>query len=61
MSQEDSYFQYKVSMRPGDMVVGQNNISDKVTANVKLPNGTTQSVNWYQFRIPITDYQEQGW
>jgi len=59
MSQEDSYFQYKVSIRPGDMVVGQNNISDKVTANVKLPDGTTQSVNWYQFRIPITDYQSK--
>ncbi|WPU99754.1 cell surface protein SprA [Mucilaginibacter sp. cycad4] len=59
MSQEDSYFQYKVSMRPADMVVGQNYISDKVTAQVKLPNGTTQAVNWYQFRIPITDYQSK--
>ncbi|MBB6129650.1 T9SS outer membrane translocon Sov/SprA [Mucilaginibacter lappiensis] len=59
MSQEDSYFQYKVSIRPGDMVVGQNNISDKVTASVKLANGSTQMVNWYQFRIPITDYQAQ--
>lgn len=59
MSQEDSYFQYKVSIRPGDMIVGQNNISDKVTATIKLPNGTTQSVNWYQFRIPITDYQSK--
>lgn len=57
MSQEDSYFQYKVSMRPGDMIVGQNYISDKITASVKLANGTTQMVNWYQFRIPITDYQ----
>ncbi len=59
MSQEDSYFQYKVSMRPADLVVGQNYISDKVTAQVKLPNGTTQAVNWYQFRIPITDYQSK--
>ncbi|QTE40548.2 cell surface protein SprA [Mucilaginibacter gossypii] len=59
MSQEDSYFQYKVSMRPADMVVGQNYISDKVTAQVKLPNGTTQAVNWYQFRIPISDYQSK--
>jgi cell surface protein SprA len=59
MSQEDSYFQYRVSIRPGDMIVGQNNISDKVTASVKLANGTTQMVNWYQFRIPITAYQSQ--
>ncbi|WP_370580810.1 cell surface protein SprA [Mucilaginibacter sp. FT3.2] len=59
MSQEDAYFQYRVSIRPGDMVVGQNNISDKVTASVKLPNGTTQSVNWYQFRIPINGYESK--
>ncbi|MDN3581108.1 cell surface protein SprA [Mucilaginibacter flavus] len=59
MSQEDAYFQYKVSIRPGDMVVGQNNISDKVTANVKLPNGTTQAVTWYQFRIPINGYDSK--
>ncbi|MDN5287317.1 MAG: sprA [Mucilaginibacter sp.] len=59
MSQEDSYFQYKVSIRPGDMIVGQNNISDKITASVKLANGVTQQVNWYQFRIPINDYQNK--
>nr|WP_317174035.1 cell surface protein SprA [Mucilaginibacter boryungensis] len=57
MSQADEYFQYKVSVRPQDLIVGQNFITDKVTAQVKLPNGTTSSVNWYQFRIPITNYQ----
>lgn len=59
MSQTDEYFQYKVSIRPGDMVIGQNYVSDKVTSNVKLPNGTTQAVTWYQFRVPITDYQSK--
>ena len=58
MSQDDQYFQYKVSMRPQDLVVGQNFVNDKITAQVKLPNGTTQSVNWYQFRIPINAYQQ---
>ncbi|MDB5009941.1 MAG: cell surface protein SprA, partial [Mucilaginibacter sp.] len=57
MSQDDQYFQYKVSMRPKDLVVGQNFVNDKVTAQVKLANGATQSVTWYQFRIPITNYQ----
>lgn len=59
MSQSDEYFQYKVSIRPRDMVVGQNFIADKVTSQVKLANGTTQSVNWYQFRVPITSYQSK--
>jgi cell surface protein SprA len=59
MSQTDEYYQYKVSVRPQDMVIGQNFINDKVTSNIKLPNGITQAVTWYQFRIPITDYQSK--
>jgi cell surface protein SprA len=59
MSQTDEYFQYRVSIRPQDMLVGQNYISDKVTSNVKLANGQTEAVTWYQFRIPITDYQSK--
>ena len=59
MSQADEYFQYKVSIRPGDLVVGQNFITDKITSAVKLPDGTTSSVNWYQFRIPIEKYSSK--
>jgi cell surface protein SprA len=59
MSQTDEYFQYRVSIKPQDMVVGQNYISDKVTSNVKLANGTTQPVTWYQFRIPVNDYSSK--
>jgi len=54
MNQDDEYFQYKVSIRPKDLVVGQNFVNDKVTSQVKLADGTTQSVTWYQFRIPIS-------
>jgi cell surface protein SprA len=57
MSQDDQYFQYKVSMRPQDLVVGRNFINDKITSQVKMADGTTQSANWYQFRIPISAYQ----
>jgi cell surface protein SprA len=57
MSQDDEYFQYKVSMRPKDLVIGQNFVNDKVTSQVKLADGTTHAVTWYQFRIPITSYQ----
>jgi cell surface protein SprA len=57
MNQDDEYFQYKVSIRPQDLVVGQNFVNDKVTSVVKLANGQTQSVTWYQFRIPINNYQ----
>ena len=57
MSQADDYFEYKVSIRPQDLVVGQNDITDKVTSQVKLQDGTVASVTWYQFRIPIANYQ----
>jgi len=59
MTQSDEYFQYKFSMRPADLVVGQNFITDKVTSQVKLANGNTQAVSWYQVRIPIGDYQQR--
>ncbi|RCH54663.1 cell surface protein SprA [Mucilaginibacter hurinus] len=57
MSQTEEYFQYKVSIRPQDMVVGNNRIVDKVTSQVKLADGTTTAVTWYQFRVPITEYE----
>jgi cell surface protein SprA len=53
MTQSDEYFEYKVSMRPADLVVGQKYITDKVTSQVKLANGQTQAVTWYQIRIPL--------
>lgn len=59
MTQSDEYFQYKVSIRPADMIVGQNFITDKVISQVKLANGNTQAVSWYQFRIPIGQYQQK--
>ncbi|MDF3077925.1 MAG: sprA [Sphingobacteriaceae bacterium] len=55
----DEYFQYKVSVRPQDMQVGQNFITDRVASTVKLANGNTQTVNWYQFRIPIAQFQQK--
>lgn len=59
MTQSDEYFQYKVSMRPADLVVGQNYITDKVTSQVKLANGQTKPATWYQFRVPLSEYQQK--
>ncbi len=59
MTQSDEYFQYKVSMRPSDLLVGQNFVTDKVIAQVKLANGQTQNATWYQIRIPLAQYQQK--
>jgi len=56
MDQDDEYFEYRVPLHPNGMVIGQNFITDKVTSQVKLPNGTNTTVTWYQFRVPITSY-----
>ncbi|WP_379094134.1 cell surface protein SprA [Pedobacter sp. UC225_65] len=59
MTQSDEYFQYKVSMRPGDLVVGQNFVTDKVVSSVTLANGNKQNATWYQIRIPLAQYQQK--
>jgi cell surface protein SprA len=58
LNENEKYFQYRVSIRPGDMLVGTNHIVDKKTTNVKLPNGTRENVSWYQFKIPVRQYDK---
>ncbi|MBR5847990.1 MAG: cell surface protein SprA [Bacteroidaceae bacterium] len=58
MDEYENFFQYRISLRPQDMQVGTNYISDKRTVTAKLRNGATESVNWYKFRIPIDDYEK---
>lgn len=63
MGDTEKYFEYRISLRPTDMMVGQNFITDRVTATVTLKDGTTGTVNWYQFKIPLRDaanYQAKG-
>ena len=59
-TQADEYFQYKVSIRPQDLLnVGSNYIADIVPASVKLANGKQESVRWIQFKIPISEFQQK--
>ena len=54
LSESERYYQYEIELTPEKMVVGQNHIADIFEAsNVRLANGETGSVTWYQFRIPI--------
>jgi len=58
MDEYEKFFQYRVSLRPNDLQIGRNYISDKREVKVKLRNGNTETVNWYCFRIPITEYEK---
>ena len=59
LNEYEKYYQYKVSIRPEDMVVGRNHIADKRVASVKLRNGNTEDCTWYLFRIPLQEYESK--
>ena len=41
------------------MQVGRNFITDSYTSNVNLANGNVEAVTWYQFKIPIREFQDK--
>ncbi len=59
LNESERYFQYRVSLRPEDMEVGQNYITDVMEATVRLANNEVETVRWYQFKIPLRDPNRQ--
>ncbi len=60
LSETESYYQYRVSIRPENMVVGSNYIVDEIEHTATLANGLESKVKWYQFKIPITELSEDS-
>ena len=58
LNEYERYFQYRISMRPENFVVGQNYIVDKRETSPTLRNGEEGHATWYQFRIPLEDFEE---
>jgi cell surface protein SprA len=55
LSESESYFQYRVSMRPNDLAqVGQNYITNKQV----YQNGN-KTETWYQFKVPLRDFEKK--
>ncbi len=52
LNEYERYFEYKVSIRPEDLEVGKNYITDKQVSRVNTRNGPQEAV-WYQFKIPL--------
>ena len=59
LNEYERYYQYHVSIRPEDLVVGQNYIVDEREDAQTLRNGNTETVHWYQFRIPLSDFEKK--
>jgi len=53
LNEYERYFQYRVSIRPEDLEVGKNYITDIRRTSTLVRNGTYQDVVWYQFKIPL--------
>jgi cell surface protein SprA len=49
----ENYMQYKIVLKPGSLVIGQNYVTDHVHQTVRLANNTNSDIDWYQFKIPI--------
>ena len=58
LNEYERYFQYHISIRPEDFVVGKNFISDKQVSLVPTRDGQNQEVEWYQFKIPLNEYEK---
>jgi len=58
LNETESYYQYKVSIRPGDLKVGSNYVTDEIDAPVTFANGKKSHVRWFQLKVPVTDYQK---
>ena len=59
----ESYYQYKVSMRPSDLGeanVGNNYITDVFeTLSQSASTNEQKPIKWYQFKIPVKEYEKR--
>ncbi|MGB4415783.1 MAG: cell surface protein SprA [Paludibacter sp.] len=59
LNEYEKYYQYKVSIKRDSMQIGRNHITDSYTSTVNLANGNSEEVTWYQFKIPIREYNKK--
>lgn len=53
LNEYEQYYQYRVSLRRQDMEIGKNSITNIRVATVKLKNSKTDTIRWYQFKVPV--------
>lgn len=63
LNETESYYQYKIKINPTDIDpnnVGNNYITNVYQSSAPAPNGNTKVVHWYQFKIPLSQFQKIG-
>lgn len=58
MNESDNYYQYRISLRPHDMLIGSNYIVDEHTTQAVVVN-RKKDVKWYKLRIPVRDFESK--
>ena len=58
MNEYENFFQYHISLRPEDLVVGKNYIVDQRENMIHQRNGNEEREVWYQFRVPVDEYEK---
>ncbi len=59
LNEYERYFQYRVAIHPDSLQVGMNHITDKQVAKVRTRDGKDQTATWYQFSIPLREYEKK--
>ncbi len=59
MNEYENFYEYRISLRPEDMVVGRNFIVDSRETSVSLRNGNKETATWYEFRIPVEAFESK--
>ncbi|MDR1335278.1 MAG: cell surface protein SprA, partial [Tannerella sp.] len=59
MNENEKYFQYRIPLVPDSLAEGKGFISAVHRTEVTLRNGNREPVTWYQFKIPIGEYQKR--
>ncbi|HIP32599.1 MAG TPA: cell surface protein SprA, partial [Crocinitomicaceae bacterium] len=55
LSESESYFQYKLNIKPGELAVGKNFITSIQT----YTKGNGDKERWIQFKVPVADFSKK--
>ncbi len=62
LNETEAYYQYKIKITPQDINpqnVGNNYITNAYETTVNTPDGQSYPITWYQFKIPITSFENK--
>ena len=58
LNEYEKYYEYRISIMRDSMALGRNYITEVAEREVSLPNGNTETVKWYLFKVPISDHSD---